>query len=139
MALSEGQNMTLIFDFRGYIIYQPFKPKLHPKVGLLKPKIMPKQLLNNSIKLFGIFSPVFQEFKMCNEFRAEFNGFSAVQVPTWRFSASRSFDSLCSRLGVFLVILSFLFKGFKICNEFKAQLPAFSAVLVPILVNLSVS
>ena len=30
------------------VIYQPFKLKIHPKVGLLRPKTMPKHFLNNS-------------------------------------------------------------------------------------------
>ena len=30
------------------VIYQPFKLKIHPKVGLFRRKIMPKDFLNNS-------------------------------------------------------------------------------------------
>ena len=30
------------------VIYQPFELKIHPKVGLLRPKTMPKHILNNS-------------------------------------------------------------------------------------------
>ena len=34
------------------VIYRPFEPKIHPKVGILRPKTMPKQLLNNSKPTF---------------------------------------------------------------------------------------
>ena len=46
MTLSEGQ--ILIIE----VIYQPFELKIHKKVRLLMPKIMPEQLLNISKKKF---------------------------------------------------------------------------------------
>ena len=46
LTLSDGQNLSLNFDFRGHI-YIPLELKIQVKVGLLRSKIMPKQLLNN--------------------------------------------------------------------------------------------
>ena len=35
------------------VFYQPFELKMHPKIGLLGPKIIPKHFLKNSEKNFG--------------------------------------------------------------------------------------
>ena len=46
ITFSEGHFLTKNFDFRGHI--STFRAENTPKEGLLRPKMMPKPLLNNS-------------------------------------------------------------------------------------------
>ena len=60
MTLPVGQFLTKNFDFRGQI--WTFQAEITPKVRLLRPKIMPKQLRNISKITFktpknGLFDP----------------------------------------------------------------------------------
>ena len=50
MALSEDQNMTLDGNFGGHLA--TFRTETQPKVDLLRRKIIPKQLLDNSKATF---------------------------------------------------------------------------------------